>query len=288
MRCDWQTRPIEMSSATLVAVGPGRPEVERATTVRISGDARPESATIVSLDAFDGPLALLLALIEQRELDIRTVRLGELAAAYLDALATLSGDRLPHLSAFTAVAAQLILIKSRAILPEPPVVDAPSAEDAADPAEELRRRLLLYRAFRDAGQLLAARMADGRLYHREATAHSAEEAAAAFPAGPAYDPHSLVRALERTARLAPPPVAPPEVVARIVTLSECAELIREALSRAPSVVLQDLLRGVTDRVVMAVTFLALLELVKRRELTVEQAEPWGPIHCRRLQTAGGT
>ncbi|MGZ6340100.1 MAG: segregation/condensation protein A, partial [Candidatus Limnocylindrales bacterium] len=58
--------------------------------------------------------------------------------------------------------------------------------------------------------------------------------------------------------------------------------IRAALRGASKVVLQDLLAGVRDRVVMAVTFLALLELVKRREVAVEQAEPWGPIMVRRL------
>jgi segregation and condensation protein A len=273
-------------TGTLVAVGPGKPELRQATVVRISGDGRPESATLVSLDSFDGPLALLLALIEQRELDVRTVRLGELAAAYLDALATLSGDRLPHLSAFTAVAAQLILIKSRAILPETPAVDEPIADDMPDPAEELRRRLLVYRAFRDAGAALAARMDERRLYHREPAARAAETAAAAFPSGPSYAARSLADALTHAVQLAPPPEPPPEVVPRIVTLSECAAMIRDALSRAPIIVLQELLRDVNDRVVMAVTFLALLELVKRREVSVEQTEPWGPIRCRRLPAGG--
>ena len=57
-------------------------------------------------------------------------------------------------------------------------------------------------------------------------------------------------------------------------------IIRDALRDAPTVVLQDLLQGVRDRVVVAVTFLALLELMKRREIVVEQAEPWGPIVAR--------
>jgi chromatin segregation and condensation protein Rec8/ScpA/Scc1 (kleisin family) len=69
-------------------------------------------------------------------------------------------------------------------------------------------------------------------------------------------------------------------VPRTVTLEERAAIIRSALRRAPQVVLQELLRGVRDRVVVAVTFLAMLELVKGRELIIEQAEPWGPIVCR--------
>ena len=59
-------------------------------------------------------------------------------------------------------------------------------------------------------------------------------------------------------------------------------MIREAIRNAGAVVLQDLLRGVRDRVVIAVTFLAMLELMKRREIVVTQAEPWGPIVARVL------
>ena len=71
---------------------------------------------------------------------------------------------------------------------------------------------------------------------------------------------------------------------RIITITERAEIIRAALHDAPTMVLQDLLAGVRDRVVIAVTFLAMLELMKRREIVVEQAAPWGPIHAR-LTTA---
>jgi segregation and condensation protein A len=72
----------------------------------------------------------------------------------------------------------------------------------------------------------------------------------------------------------------PEVMARLITISERAAIIRAALRDAPVVVLQDLLRGVRDRVVIAITFLAMLELMKRREIVVEQREPWGPIVAR--------
>ena len=224
-----------------------------------------------------------MALIEQHELDVRTVPLGELAAAYLEALPTLTVDRLANLSAFTAVAAQLILIKSRAILPEPAPPREPLAEEPdADPAEELRARLILYRVYRDAGRVLEERLHEERgVYHREpSTAAAAAAAGARSPEGPAFDPQALADALERIVRLAPPPEPPPQVVPRTITMAERAAVILEALRRAPAVVLQDLLRGVTDRVVVAVTFLALLELVKRREVVVEQREPWGPIRCR--------
>ena len=89
----------------------------RAPSVVFGEGHRPEASTRVAVAEFEGPLALLLALIEARELDVLTVPLGALAEAYLDALATLDVDRLGNVSSFVAVASQLILIKSRAMLP---------------------------------------------------------------------------------------------------------------------------------------------------------------------------
>lgn len=260
----------------------------RATpAISFTFDRRPETATQVRLEAFEGPLALLLALIEQRQLDVLTVRLGDLAAAYLEALALLPGDRLPHLSTFVGVASQLILIKSRALLPRSSAPAEAAAEEGPDPEEELRRRLVLYRVYRDAGLALRARLESGvALFHREPAAAYAAGVAGARPADEApLDPALLAAALVRTAQLAPPPAPPPELVARTITLAECAEAIRAALRGAPLVVLQELVAGIRDRVLVVVTFLAMLELVKRRELVVEQDAPWGPIRCRATTTA---
>ena len=74
-------------------------------------------------------------------------------------------------------------------------------------------------------------------------------------------------------------------MARTITIAERADMIRGALRGAPVIVLQDLLTGVRDRVVIAVTFLAMLELMKRREIVVEQDEPWGPIVARSTTAA---
>ena len=125
------------------------------------------------------------------------------------------------------------------------------------------------------------------LFRREPGAAHAAGLAGARPAdAPALDPLRLVRALDRLAQIAPPPEPPPELMARTITITERAEIIRAALRDAPTFVLQDLLAGVRDRVVIAITFLAMLELMKRREIVVEQAEPWGPIVARRDDGAG--
>lgn len=249
---------------------------------------RPESATRVQLEAFDGPLAMLLALIEARQLDVLTVPLGALADAYLDALAGLQTDRIANVSSFVAVASQLILIKSRAMLPRRPDPGAPGAlpDDGPDPETELRARLLLYRAHRDAGvRLQALALERVGLFRREPSAAHAAALAGARPAdAPAMDPTLLGASLAGLVRLAVPPEPPPEVMPRTIRMADRADAIRAALRDADVVVLQELLRGVRDRVVVAVTFLAMLELMKRREIVVEQAEPWGPIVAR-LTTA---
>lgn len=257
-------------------------------TISFVGSRRPEAATIVRLEAFDGPLALLLALIEQRQLDVLTVPLAALAGAYLEALAGLDGPRLPHLSAFVAVAAQLIVIKSRALLPRRAAEDA-LVDDGPDPEEELRRRLIVYRAYRDAGARMRDRSPAWRLFRREPGTALASGLAGARPHPEApLDPGLLSAALLHIADLAPPPALPQEIVRRSVSLAERAATIRDALRGASVVVLQDLLGEVRDRVLVAVTFLAMLELVKRREIVAEQDVPWGPIRCRAIGPPGAT
>lgn len=276
--------PAPLRAAAGDAGSPAPMPGRTVTSVRIAPDARPERAAHVQLEVFDGPLALLLSLIEQRQLDILRVPLGEVAAAFLDALSGLSRDQLPHISAFISVASQLILIKSRALLPRAPVLPATGGDEGIDPEAALRARLITYRMFRDAAARLGFRVQSGMgLFHREpAAATAAALAGARAPVETPLDPGSLVAALSASVRIAPPPEAPPEVMPRTVTLEERAGVIRAALRDAPAFVLQELLAGIHDRVVIVVTFLAMLELVKGRELVVEQAEPWGPISCRRL------
>jgi segregation and condensation protein A len=257
-----------------------RPEASPEVELR---EGATEAETRVRLSEFDGPLALLLALIEARQLDVLTVPLGALAEAYLDALVTLEGDRLGNVSGFVAVASQLILIKSRAILPRPPRLDAIPLDDEPDPEAELRARLLEYRRYRDAGAALGERLGVWPLFTRDPdVATLAGKAGARPPERPPMPPAVLIKALTKMAAIVPPAPVPQEIVQRTITLTERTAIIRAALRDADVVVLQDLLEGVRDRVVVAITFLAMLELSKRREITLEQEVPFGPIVARRL------
>ena len=260
---------------------PLRQPIRGDTSVRFTDADHPDRAAHVAVEGYEGPLGLLLGLIEQRELDILEVPLGDLAGAYLEALTALDEQQMSHISSFVTVASQLILIKSRAILPRPPVVAIP-VEEGPDPEAALRERLILYRLYRDAGRDLKGRLESGwEVFRREPIAAVASARAGSRPdEGPPLDPAALVGALTRALHQVPPPPRPPEVVPRLITLEERATIIRSALTDTPVVVLQDLLEDLSDRVVVAVTFLAMLELVKGHELLVEQDEPFGPIVCR--------
>ena len=217
-------------------------------------------------------------------MDVLTVPLGGLAGAYLEAIATLDDDRMGNVSAFVAVASQLILIKSRALLPRRAVEGAVAlADEGPDPEAELRARLILYRAFRDAGSTPArGGPAAGRPVPPRGDAARVAGLAGARPpaAAPLPTTCSSPRSTGSPGWPRRPPRRPRPSAARSCSPT-APQLIRHALRGADVVVLQDLLKGVHDRVVVAVTFLAMLELMKRREIVVEQTEPWGPIMARR-------
>ena len=228
-RCIAPTRAADGMAGKLEPIPIAQPEVD-AVSIRDAGVAEP--AFEVQLPTFSGPLAVLLHLIESRQLDVLTVPLAELADAYVAHLAEHPVDP-GQLAEFVAVAAQLILIKSRSMLPgEAPPISADASDEPDE--EELRRRLVEYRALRD-------------------------EAMRALAAIPEPEP------------------APPEIVAREITIAMQIAMLRTALAAGGRVVLQQLLASCRSRTEATVTLLATLELVRRRQVRVRQRELFGPI-----------
>jgi segregation and condensation protein A len=243
------------------------PEVE-AMAVRAAGAGEP--AFEVQLPTFSGPLAVLLHLIESRQLDVLTVPLAELADAYVAHLGEHPVDP-AQLAEFVAVAAQLILIKSRSLLPGEVV---PVNGDAADEPdeEELRRRLIEYRALRDVARALGERDLVAPMQRREPRESDLPLAGVVpLPAG------LLVDALRAMAAIPEPEPPPPEIVAREITIAMQITVLRAALASGGRVVLQQLLASCRSRTEATVTLLATLELVRRRQVKVRQRELFGPI-----------
>ncbi|MGD2144818.1 MAG: segregation/condensation protein A, partial [Anaerolineae bacterium] len=109
----------------------------------------------IQLPTFEGPLDLLLRLIEREELDVTSVALAQVTDQYLERLAELERRQPRDLADFLVVAAKLVLIKSAALLPRPSRPDAP--EDAEDVGQDLVHRLRLYKRFKEIAGLLHAR-----------------------------------------------------------------------------------------------------------------------------------
>lgn len=224
----------------------------------------------LALPVFEGPLQLLLQLIEARELDVLTVPLAEVADSYVEHLARHPVDP-ANLSEFVTIAAQLIWLKSKRMLPAEPLPPIPDGADEPD-EDELRRRLLDYRTMRDAAVRLGELDGVAPVMRREPRESDLPE----VPAEP-LPAAMLAGALEALAAIPEPVAPPPEVVAREVTIGQQIEVLRGALSRGGRVVLQTILARCRSRTEAAVTFLATLELVRRRQVTARQDELFGPI-----------
>ncbi len=199
-----------------------------------------------------------------------TVPLAELADGYVAHLETNPVDP-GQLAEFVAVAAQLILLKSRSLLPGEAV---PAVADGADEPdeEELRRRLLEYRALRDVARALGARDLVAPLMRREPR-ESDLPSVAVVPLAASV----LAEALRALAAIPEPEAPPPEIVAREITIAMQIAVLRTALAAGGRVVLQQLLATCRSRTEATVTLLATLELVRRRQVSVRQRELFGPI-----------
>ena len=234
----------------------------------------------LALPTFEGPLQLLLHLIESRQLDVLTVPLATVADAYVQHLASHPVDPV-NLSEFVSIASQLIYLKSKRMLPSEPLPPLPDGTEEPD-EDELRRRLLDYRALRDAAVLLGQRDGVAPAMRREPRESDLPEA----PTEP-IPAERLAAALDALASIPEPIPPPPEVVAREITIGQQIEVLRRSLARGGSVVLQSILDRCRSRTEAAVTFLATLELVRRREVTANQAELFGPIVIEQARKAAG-
>jgi segregation and condensation protein A len=119
----------------------------------------------VTVEGFDGPLELLLELVEEKKLDVLTVRLGDLADAYLTRVRALDALPADEVASFLALASRLVLLKARSLLPSlAPLTE----EDEFETEEELRARLVEYAVVRERAGQLGDRLRSGeRAFHRE-------------------------------------------------------------------------------------------------------------------------
>jgi len=230
----------------------------------------------VSLPAFQGPVELLLALIESQRLAITAISLAAVAEQYLEHVRNMPERDASELAAFLEIAARLLVIKSRALLP----TDGPADQEAEDAAGDLIARLEEYRRFRSAAEWLGERLHAGHeLFIRRGLP----------PAGPLvvcrqYSPAVLGNlALKLFARRAAEPPFEGEPGPAAVGIGVKLRVILRLLLSRSKVFFHELIHGVASRSEVLVTFLALLELVRRRRVVVSQEGLFGPISVTRYR-----
>jgi len=225
---------------------------------------------IVELDRFHGPLDLLLHLIREQDIDVFDIPIARITAQFLRIMEGVEALGIDRAGEFLEMAALLVRIKVQMLLPRPGAADG----DPHDPRAELVRRLLEYEHFREAAQRLELAEAErARLFRRGYVP------ARARPTPPAELEvvwnEVWAAALGLEERLRPP--ADHLVTSKVVPMEEKIELILESLGRLERIELRQLVAPFADRVHTVVTFMAGLELARRRDLAVRQTTLFAPV-----------
>lgn len=218
------------------------------------------------LPSFEGPLDLLLHLIERQKLDITDVSLVAVTEQFLDHIASLD-DRGPHIIAeFTSVGTRLTVLKSRWLLPRPPVIDEDISPDPDDLVEQLR----VYQRLKAAAKNLGERLDDGYTAYAPAsigpvvrTSNMAETRLANYEAG------VLIRAIRRRLSAVPKTVQPIRA-RKIVSLRQMTDRMLDAVSRFSQISFSQATATAATRTERATAFLAVLVLVRRGMMSAEQ------------------
>ena len=232
----------------------------------------------IKTEQFEGPLELLLSLIEKRRLDITRMSLSRITEEYLDYIAAGEGVSLEHLSSFLTVAAQLLLIKSKSLLPFLVL-----EEEEEEAVEDLEFRLREYKKFKDAALQIKMLFERGeRSYGREVVV--APRIPEFFPPR-GVDGAALQRAFVGVLGSIPAlERLDEESLEEIVTLEEKILNIREMFVRRAAGSFHEMVEA-GNRMDVIVSFLALLELVKQRVLHADQDELFVEIRLRRREEA---
>jgi segregation and condensation protein A len=228
-------------------------------------------STSVQLEIFEGPLDLLLHLIKKNEVSITDIPIATITEQYLATLELMQNLSLDVAGEFLVMAATLIHIKSRMLLPAGD--DEGDEDEGVDPHEELVRRLLEYQRYKEAAAELEQRDLLTRDVFVRSPTPTEEVGPRAFREVSVFE---LLGALKRIIDRLPKETVH-EVALDKITVREKMTLLLETLRAHGGVFFESLFVEVKSRVEVVVTFLAMLELVKVRAIRIFQEEMAGPI-----------
>lgn len=237
-------------------------------------------AVLYKLETFEGPLDLLLHLIDKAEIDIQDISINEITEQYMAYLDAMQELELDITSEFLVMAATLLSIKSRELLPKPPVTEEPwyidEDDDGLDPREELIRKLIEYRKFKSvANQLREKEWDRSQVFTREATDLTPFLKTA--PVNPVEGLHvdDLVRAFRKVMRRLEGRQRVSAIRKDEVSVKDRIQNIVDTLKHRAKegdgkMLFSQLIGDQFDRDDVVVSFLAILELMKRRWVSCHQ------------------
>ncbi|HWQ92427.1 MAG TPA: segregation/condensation protein A [Clostridia bacterium] len=233
----------------------------------------------VKFEVFEGPLDLLLYLIKKEEVDIYQVNLTKLATQFIEYIDTMRLLDLEVAGEFLVMAATLMYIKSRELLPVDQQVQPEGEEDTEDPRWELIRQLVEYKKFKDAAAQL------GALEARQ------EEVFPRIPGKLEFEPETprrteasifdLVNAVSAVLQRFNKRPEQKDIFEDKWSVSEKIEFVMRTISERPQVRFSELFANAESRLEVVVTFLAVLELVRLKQITAVQSETFGEIEVTR-------
>jgi segregation and condensation protein A len=226
----------------------------------------------IKLEAYEGPLDLLLDLIRQQQIDIYDIPIAKITRQYLDYLKMMEDLNIDLAGEFVLMAATLIYIKSRTLLPPDP--SAPE-EEQGDPRDELVHRLLEHEQFKNAAEMLQSkRLVEDATWSHSGIGEFTEAEDEPGLAVSVFDLISVFREILERAKKRPPM----EIRREEVTVREMVEHVKRVLSaRSDAVPLEDLVENFLRRQALIALFLALLELVRLHAIVIRQKDLFAPI-----------
>ena len=238
--------------------------------------AQVETTYEVKLEAFNGPLDLLLHLIRKHEINIYDIPIALITRQYIEYLQIMKELNLSFAGEFLVMASTLIHIKSRMLLPREPGPE-PCDEEVEDPRSELVRRLVEYQQFKE----VAGRLSDQERLWRQVFQREPEQSP---PLREVFSDDvqvfdllsALQEVLAQTAASSGIEFTPDTM-----TVQDRINNVIERLEETPALTFAALFDGATDRLTVIVTFLALLELVRMKLVRLTQADFGGPIRIAR-------
>ena len=230
----------------------------------------------VKVEIYEGPLDLLLDLIRKQQINIYDIPIAKITRQYLDYLRALEEMNIDVAGEFIFMAATLIHIKSRTLLPPDPT--APP-EEQEDPRAELVHRLLEHEQFKNAAEMLQSkRMLEDAMWSQPGIGEFVEAEDEPSLAVSVFDLVTVFREILERAKKRPQL----EIHREEVTVAEMIERIRQVLMGTPHAVrLDDLMAGYVTRQALVALLLALLEMVRLRAVTLRQKELFAPITIHR-------